>query len=177
MASVRVLRFIPGTGISMRASIRNAGSVKVHGRVEVDKTCELVGGSHASRSTLTIGAGTCLARYCHVSARRADVVLGGRNMLAQGVWISGTERIHVGVGSILGPYTVVVSSNHLRSGDGGWELEVERGAPISIGDHVWLGAHVVVLPGVSIGDGAVVGAGVVIARDVAPGARVRGCRE
>jgi acetyltransferase-like isoleucine patch superfamily enzyme len=41
--------------------------------------------------------------------------------------------------------------------------------PVTIGQDCWLGAGVVVLPGVTIGDGAVVGAGSVVTRDLPPG--------
>ncbi|GID60415.1 galactoside O-acetyltransferase [Actinoplanes couchii] len=40
--------------------------------------------------------------------------------------------------------------------------------PISIGDRVWIGSNVVVLPGVTIGHGAVIGAGSVVSRDIPP---------
>lgn len=46
--------------------------------------------------------------------------------------------------------------------------------PISIGDHVWIGARSTILKGVSIGDGAVVAAGSLVTRDVPPGALVGG---
>ncbi|MFS1664325.1 sugar O-acetyltransferase [Streptococcus sp. zg-JUN1979] len=39
---------------------------------------------------------------------------------------------------------------------------IEYGAPITIGDKVWLGAGVTILPGVSLGDNVVVGAGSVV---------------
>ena len=38
--------------------------------------------------------------------------------------------------------------------------------PVRIGRNCWLGAGVIVLPGVSIGDNAVIGAGSVVTRDV-----------
>lgn len=41
-------------------------------------------------------------------------------------------------------------------------------APITIGDHVWIGANAMILKGVSIGDGAIVGAGAVVTKDVPP---------
>jgi len=41
-----------------------------------------------------------------------------------------------------------------------------RCAPIRIGDRVWIGMRVIVLPGVSLGDGCVIGAGSVVTRDV-----------
>ncbi|WP_235508741.1 DapH/DapD/GlmU-related protein [Terrabacter sp. Root85] len=46
--------------------------------------------------------------------------------------------------------------------------------PIHIEEDVFLGARVIVLPGVTIGRGAAVGAGSVVARDVPPGAVVVG---
>ena len=41
-------------------------------------------------------------------------------------------------------------------------------APVTIGDHAWLSARVIILPGVTIGEGAVVAAGAVVSRDVEP---------
>jgi maltose O-acetyltransferase len=47
----------------------------------------------------------------------------------------------------------------------GWEA----GKPVAIGNNVWLGAGVVVDPGVTIGDDTVVGAGAVVTRDLPAG--------
>ena len=46
--------------------------------------------------------------------------------------------------------------------------------PVEIGDHVWLGARVILLKGARIGDGAVVGAGSVVKGKVPPGVIVSG---
>ena len=48
-------------------------------------------------------------------------------------------------------------------------LERPRPRSITIGDNVWLGARVIVLPGVSIGENSVVGVGSVVTRDIPPG--------
>ena len=47
----------------------------------------------------------------------------------------------------------------------GWE----SGAPIELGDNVWLGGGAIVLPGVSVGTDTVVGAGAVVTRDLPAG--------
>lgn len=39
---------------------------------------------------------------------------------------------------------------------------------VEIGNDVWLGENVVILPGVKIGDGAVIGAGAIVTKDVKP---------
>ena len=38
--------------------------------------------------------------------------------------------------------------------------------PITIGDNVWLGANVVVLPDVTIGENSVIGAGSIVTKDI-----------
>ncbi len=43
---------------------------------------------------------------------------------------------------------------------------LEYAYPISVGNNVWIGAHVCVLPGVTIGDNAVIGAGSVVNKDI-----------
>ena len=42
----------------------------------------------------------------------------------------------------------------------------EYGIDITIGNNVWLGGGVIVLPGVTIGDNAVIGAGAVVTKDI-----------
>lgn len=43
---------------------------------------------------------------------------------------------------------------------------LEYGYPITVGNNVWIGANVSVLPGVAIGDNCVIGAGSVVNRDI-----------
>jgi len=55
---------------------------------------------------------------------------------------------------------------------------LEYAYPITIGNNVWFGGNVVVLPGVTIGDNAVIGAGSVVNRDISSGVIAAGnpCR-
>ena len=43
---------------------------------------------------------------------------------------------------------------------------LEYARPITVGDNVWIGAGVTVLPGVTIGDNCVIGAGSVVVKDI-----------
>jgi len=43
---------------------------------------------------------------------------------------------------------------------------LEKAKAITIGDNVWIGAEVTILPGVTIGEGCVIGAKSVVTKDV-----------
>lgn len=55
---------------------------------------------------------------------------------------------------------------------------LEYARPISVGNNVWFGANVTVLPGVTIGDNCVIGAGSVVNKDIPAGTMAAGnpCR-
>lgn len=46
---------------------------------------------------------------------------------------------------------------------------LEKASPIAIGDNVWLGASVIILPGVTIGSCCVIGAGSVVTKNIPDG--------
>lgn len=46
---------------------------------------------------------------------------------------------------------------------------LEIALPITVGDNVWIGANVVVLPGVTIGNDTIIGAGSVVTKDIPAG--------
>lgn len=52
--------------------------------------------------------------------------------------------------------------------------EIRDNRPVEIGSDVWIGANVIILPGVKVGDGAVLAAGAVVTKNVEPYAIVGG---
>jgi maltose O-acetyltransferase len=77
------------------------------------------------------------------------------------------DRVHFGHHVLLLTISHEIGSSEERCGS-------LKAAPISIGDGVWIGSRVTILPGVSVGRGAVVAAGAVVTRDVAPDTLVAG---
>lgn len=51
---------------------------------------------------------------------------------------------------------------------------LEKASPITVGDDVWIGAGVSVMPGVAIGDKCVIGAGSVVTKDIPPNSLAMG---
>ncbi len=48
-------------------------------------------------------------------------------------------------------------------------LAYQKNLPVVIGNNVWLGAGVIILPGVTIGDNTIIGAGSVVTKDIPAG--------
>lgn len=76
-------------------------------------------------------------------------------------------HIYVGDYTMLGPNVVIATAGHpilpeLR------EKAYQYNMPVHIGKNCWLGAGVIVLPGVTIGDNSVIGAGSVVTKDIPP---------
>ena len=64
-------------------------------------------------------------------------------------------------------YPFAVFERGWRKGYDG-ELEAGSRGDMVIGNDVWIGLRVTILPGVTIGDGAIIGAHAVVSRDVRP---------
>lgn len=77
-------------------------------------------------------------------------------------------HIYVGDYTMLGPNVTLATAGHpicpeLR------EKAYQYNVPVRIGKNCWLGAGVVVLPGVTIGDNTVIGAGSIVTKDIPGG--------
>ena len=73
--------------------------------------------------------------------------------------------IEIGDDCMFAPNVVVATAGHpinpyLRT------FGAQYNAPVKIGNNVWLGAGVVVLPGITIGNNCVIGAGSVVTKDI-----------
>ena len=77
-------------------------------------------------------------------------------------------HIYIGDCTMLGPNVVIATAGHpidpeLRS------QGLQYNMPVHIGKNCWLGAGVIVMPGVTIGDNTVIGAGSVVTKDIPSG--------
>ncbi len=80
-----------------------------------------------------------------------------------GVGINATMhgKVVIGKNVMMGPEVIVYTQNHCiaRTDIPMCQQGFAESKPVYIGDDVWIGGRVIILPGVCIGKGAVVGAG------------------
>ena len=94
--------------------------------------------------------------------------IGARTFVNYGLVALDVAPITIGEDVQIGPNVQLLTPTHPLDPEprrNKWE----GGEPITIGDNVWLGGGVIVLPGVTIGADTVVGAGSVVTKDLPPG--------
>ena len=90
----------------------------------------------------------------------------GSNIYANaGLKLVDDTHIYIGDCTMLGPNVVLATAGHpidpeLRA------RGLQYNMPVRIGKNCWLGAGVIVMPGVTIGDNVVIGAGSIVTRDI-----------
>lgn len=98
----------------------------------------------------------------------SHLTVGARTFVNYHLTALDVAPITIGEDCQLGPNVQLLTPTHpLEPQPRRDKLEAAR--PITIGDNVWLGGGVIVLPGVTIGDNSVIGAGSVVTRDVPAG--------
>ena len=71
---------------------------------------------------------------------------------------------------MMGSNVTVITHNHAfdRTDIPMMEQGFEEERPVVIGNDVWIGDRVIILPGVHVGDGSILAAGAVVTKDVPP---------
>lgn len=98
-----------------------------------------------------------------------NLKIGVRSKVLNNVIIDARGGVEIGANTQIGFESIILTGSHniynseMPILDQGMNFKC-----VTIGDDVWLGTRVIVLPGVSIGNGAIVGAGSVVTKDLEP---------
>lgn len=82
-----------------------------------------------------------------------------------GLTLVDDTHIYVGDYTLIGPNVVIATAGHPIE-PGLREQAYQYNIPVRIGRNCWLGAGVIIVPGVTIGDNVVIGAGSVVTKDI-----------
>jgi acetyltransferase-like isoleucine patch superfamily enzyme len=102
---------------------------------------------------------------CEITAEgHAQLLIGERVFLNQGVVIAAKESIEIGDDTLIGDFSAIYDSNYHQLDPS----HSDKPRPVTIGKNVWLGTGVLVLPGSRIGDHTVVAARSVVKGSLPP---------
>jgi maltose O-acetyltransferase len=142
--------------LRLRRAARLPLSVRLAGRIRLTGGGQIEFGQGVS----LIGNIVPIEIFAHEGAH---ISIGDDTFINYGTSISAHKQVKIGHHCLLGHYTLIFD-NHEHCVD--HRDVVPSPAPVAIGDHVWIGSWVIILPGVSIGEHAAVGAGSVVTKDI-----------
>ena len=102
-----------------------------------------------------------------VAVPGARLEIGSNTFINYGCSIAANQWVSIGADCSIGTYVIIMDNNFHRL-EPDRRFEVPESQPVTLEDNVWLGARVIVLPGVTIGTGSMIAAGSVVTRDIAP---------
>lgn len=94
------------------------------------------------------------------------------------------NKIIIGDNALIAPNVQIYTAFHPANAkdrfgeakeDGSFEFCKTQTAPVIIGNDVWIGGGVIIMPGVTIGDNVVIGAGSVVTKDIPSDKVAYGC--
>lgn len=125
---------------------------------------------------ISIGSGFTSGRYCRIESHsdKYNALYIGKNcQINDSVHIVAKEKVVIKNNVLIASRVFISDLNH-----GNYNLSIQSKAdeivsdrtlfskPVIIGNNVWLGEGVAVLPGVTIGDNTIVGANSVVTKDL-----------
>ena len=126
---------------------------------------------HAKREQLLkemlaeCGAGCWIEPPFHANWCGKHVHMGDYVYANFGLTCVDDTHIYIGEHTMIGPNVTLTTTGHPIRPDLR-ERIAQYSEPIHIGRNVWIGAGVIVLPGVSIGDNSVIGANSLVTKDI-----------
>jgi maltose O-acetyltransferase len=109
---------------------------------------------------IAVGAGSSVHMGCFITGN--NITIGAHSVINRNCYLDGRGELCIGDNVSIGPECYLLSMTH--------EVNSSDFAPLRkktvVGDYVWTGARVLLLPGVEMQRGSVAGAGAVVTRSV-----------
>ena len=97
-----------------------------------------------------------------------NIFMGAGTFLNHNVYLMDCAEIKFGKKCFIGPNCGFYTAIHpldVEKRNAGFEMA----KPVTLGDNIWIGGSVTILPGVTIGDNSVIGAGSIVTKDIPSG--------
>jgi maltose O-acetyltransferase len=95
----------------------------------------------------------------------SNIHVGDDFLANYNVTILDIAPVYIGSHVLIGPNTLISTVNHPLT-PAGRRKHLGIAKPVHIGDDVWIGGNVTIVPGVTIGNNVIIAAGAVVTKDV-----------
>lgn len=132
------------------------------------------------KKMVDLGTGLTTGYNCRIEAflsgddSKKKIVFGDRVQINDYVHISAIQSVRIGDDVLMASHVYISDNSHGSykgdNNDTSPEIPPTKRpylvSPVNIGNRVWIGEGVIVMPGVNIGDGAVIGAHSIVNNDI-----------
>ena len=118
--------------------------------------------------TIVLGNKTQIFPYSRIQTidRQSVLTIGNNTMIGYRFTCLCKEQIKIGNDCMIAQDVFITDCNHSTDKNVGYNFLVSK--PVNIGNHVWIGAKAIILPGITIGDDSIIGAGAVVTKSIPP---------
>ena len=138
----------------------------------ISKGCNIVGGGNITiGNRCVIGKLTTLSCWNRIPGHIPNLTIGNTVSIGEGCHITCANEIIIGDGSLLGKYITITDNSHGESVIDQLDItpisrKLSSKGPVVIGERVWIGDKVTILPSVKIGNGSIIGSNSVVSKDI-----------
>ncbi|MED3989018.1 acyltransferase [Priestia aryabhattai] len=119
-----------------------------------------------SSSVLKFGKDNVIRNNVSLRLTGGKLILGDNVFINDNCCLVSRKRITIGNNCLIGQNVCIYDNNHNFKGDLPISAQGFSVSQVDIGDNVWVGSNVVILPGVRIGHNVVIGAGAIVKKDI-----------
>ena len=113
----------------------------------------------------------CVIETCPVNGHEAELKIGNNVSLGEYSHITCANKVTIGNSVLTGRFVLITDNSHGNSTKDSADIaplarEIHSNGPVCIGDNVWIGDKVTILPNVTIGKGCIIAANAVVTKDI-----------
>ena len=113
----------------------------------------------------------CIIETCPINEDKPHLIIGDNVSLGEYSHITCANKVTIGNGVLTGRFVLITDNSHGNNTKEVADIaplarEIHSNGPVCIGENVWIGDKVTILPNITIGKGCIIAANAVVTKDI-----------